>query len=107
MSSLQVSSGHSKLGQQTETLLYHSLAKEYCWCQHEMWKVQKVFHDTQHHLRVHVCGALPTAEQIKRKFVTAKGNGSYASLLHLLQSGLTVAQVQRVIKDEVRENHLR
>ena len=49
---------------------------------------------------------LPTAEQIKREFVTAKGNGSHASLLHLLRSGLTVAQVQRVIEDEVREHYL-
>ena len=49
---------------------------------------------------------LPTAEQIKREFVTAKGNGSYASLLRLLRSGLTVAQVQRVIEDEVREHYL-
>ena len=49
---------------------------------------------------------LPSAEQIKREFVTAKGNGSHISLLRLLRSGLTVAQVERYVEDEVREHYL-
>ena len=31
---------------------------------------------------------LPSAEQMKKKFVTAKGNGSHTSLLRLLRSGI-------------------
>ena len=46
---------------------------------------------------------LPSAEQIKREFVTAKGNGSHTSLL---RSGMTVAQVERYVEDEVREHYL-
>ena len=49
---------------------------------------------------------LPSEEQIKREFVTAKGNGSHISLLRLLRSGLTVAQVQRYVENEVREHYL-
>ena len=40
-----------KLGRQTETLLCHPLAKDHCWCRHEVWEVQKAFHDTRHQLR--------------------------------------------------------
>ena len=49
---------------------------------------------------------LLTAEQIKWEYVTAKGNDSHTSLLCLLWSGLTVAQFQWVIEDEVREHYL-
>ena len=49
---------------------------------------------------------LPSAEQVKREFVTAKGNGSHISLLRLLRSGLTVAQVQKYVENEVREHYL-
>ena len=45
-------------------------------------------HDTKY------VDTLPLSEQVKRKFVTAKGNGSHISLLRLLRSGMTVAQVQ-------------
>ena len=44
---------------------------------------------------------LPTTEQIKREFVSCKGNGSHISLRQLLRSELTVAQVERYIEDEV------
>ena len=46
---------------------------------------------------------LPSEKQ-KREFVTTKGNGSHISLLRLLRSGLTVAQVERYVEDEVREH---
>ena len=49
---------------------------------------------------------LPSEDQVKREFVTAKGNGSHISLLRLLRSGLTVAQVERYIEDEVHEHYL-
>ena len=49
---------------------------------------------------------LPSEEQIKRDFVTSKGNGSHISLLRLLQSGLTVAQVECYTEDEVRQHYL-
>jgi hypothetical protein len=49
---------------------------------------------------------LPSSEQMKREFVTGKGNGSHISLLRLLRSGLTVAQVERYVEDEVREQYL-
>ena len=50
---------------------------------------------------------LPSAEQVKREFVTAKGNGSHISLLRMLRSGLTVAQVERYIDDEVKQHYLK
>ena len=49
---------------------------------------------------------LPSEEQVKREFVTTKGNGSHICLLRLLRAGLTVAQVERYIEDEVREHYL-
>ncbi len=49
---------------------------------------------------------LPSAEQVKREFVTGKGNGSYSSLLRLMRSGLTVAQVVRYIETELQEHYL-
>ena len=49
---------------------------------------------------------LPSEDQIRRDFVAAKGNGSHISLLRLLRSGLTVAQVERYIGDEVLEHYL-
>jgi len=49
---------------------------------------------------------LPSEEQIKMEFVTAKGNGSHISLLCLLRSGLTVAQVEKYVKCEVYEHYL-
>ena len=50
---------------------------------------------------------LPSEEQVQRDFVSGKGNGSHISLLRLLRSGLTVAQVERYAEDEVREHYLR
>jgi len=49
---------------------------------------------------------LTSEEQIKRGFVTSKGNGSHISLLRLLRSGLTIAQVERYVEDEVRQHYL-
>lgn len=50
---------------------------------------------------------LPSEEQNKCEFVTAKSNGSHISLLRLLcllQSGLTVAQVEWYIQDKIWEH---
>lgn len=44
---------------------------------------------------------------MKRDFVCCKGNGTHISVLRLLRSGLTVAQVERLIADEVQEHYLR
>lgn len=44
---------------------------------------------------------LPSEEQIKHEFITAKGNGSHISLLCLLQLGLILAQVEWYIQDEL------
>ena len=49
---------------------------------------------------------LLSEEQVKREFVTTKGNRSHIFLLHLLRSGLIVAQVERYVEDEVREHYL-
>ena len=49
---------------------------------------------------------LPSEEQIKRDFVTSKGNRSHISLLRLLRPGLTVAQVEWYTEDEVRQHYL-
>ena len=50
--------------------------------------------------------SLPSEEQVRKEFDASKGNGSHISLLRLLRSGLTVAQVERYIEDEVREHYL-
>ena len=49
---------------------------------------------------------LTSADQVKRDFVAGKGNGSHTSVLRLLRSGLTVAQVERLIEEEVWEHYL-
>ena len=49
---------------------------------------------------------LPSAAQVKREFVTGKGNETHMSLIRLLRSGMTVAQVERYIEEEVREHYL-
>lgn len=49
---------------------------------------------------------LPMEEQIRRDFVTSKGNGTHISLIRMLRSGLTVAQVERYIGAEVRQHYL-
>ena len=49
---------------------------------------------------------LTSEEQIRHDFVTGKGNGSHISLLRLLQSGLTMAQVERYVEDEVQQHYL-
>ena len=58
-------------------------------------------HDTKY------VDTLLSAEQMKKEFVTAKGNGSHTSLLCLLRSAITVGQVERYIEDKVRERYLR
>ena len=50
---------------------------------------------------------LPTSEQIQQEFVNGKGNGSHTSLLRILRCGMTVAQLERYIQDEVREHYLK
>lgn len=50
---------------------------------------------------------LPSEDQVKREFVTGKGNATDISLIRMLRSGLTVAQVERYIEDEVRQHYLR
>lgn len=57
-------------------------------------------HDTKY------VDTLPSAEQMKKEFITAKGNGSHTSLLRLLRLGMTVAQVERYIEHEVQEHYL-
>lgn len=49
----------------------------------------------------------PTTEEMKRKFISCKGNGSHIFLIRMLRSGLTVAQVLRYIEDEVMEHYLK
>ena len=67
------------------------------------YKCKKHFmtHDTTY------VDTLPSEEQVKREFVSGKGYGSHISLLRLLRSGLTVAQVERYVEDEVRQHYLR
>ena len=67
------------------------------------YKCKKHFmtHDTTY------VDTLPSEEQVKREFVSGKGYGSHISLLRLLRSGLTVAQVERYVEDEVRQHYLK
>ena len=66
--------------------------------------MQEALHDPRHqlHVRQH-----PPYSGVKREFVTAKGNGSHISLLRLLRTGLTVAQVERYLEDEVQKHYLK
>ena len=47
---------------------------------------------------------LPSELQIKREFVSGKKHATQISLIRLLRSGLTVAQVERIAGDEIKEN---
>lgn len=49
---------------------------------------------------------LPSGEQMKREFVSTKGNGTHLSLIRMLRSGMTVAQVERYVEGEIREHYL-
>ena len=49
---------------------------------------------------------VPSEQQVRHEFVSGKGNGSHISLLRLLRSGFTVAQVKRYAEDEVRQHYL-
>ena len=49
---------------------------------------------------------LPSEDQVRRDFVCGKGKCSHISLLCLLRSGLTVAQVQRYMEDDVQQHYL-
>lgn len=51
--------------------------------------------------------SLPTSEQLKREFVATKGNGTDMSLIRLLRSGMTVAQVERFAQSEIWAEYLR
>ena len=50
--------------------------------------------------------SLPSEEQLKQDFVCVEGYATHISLIRLLRSGLTVAQVQRYIEDNVREHYV-
>ena len=50
---------------------------------------------------------LPSELQIKREFVSSKRYATHISLIRLLRSGLTVAQVLRIAGDEIQEEYLR
>ena len=49
---------------------------------------------------------LTSADQVKWDFVAGKGHASHILVLHLLRSSLTVAQVERLIEEEVWEHYL-
>ncbi len=49
---------------------------------------------------------LPSQDQVKREFVCGKGNACHISLIRMLRSGLTVAQVMRYVEDEIQEKYL-
>ena len=49
---------------------------------------------------------LSSEDQVRSDFVCGKVNGSHISILRLLRSGLTVAQVQRYVEDKVQQHYL-
>ncbi len=51
--------------------------------------------------------SLPSGLQIKREFVSGKKNATHISLIRLLRSGLTVAQMERITGDGIRQEYLR
>lgn len=50
--------------------------------------------------------SLPSEEQHKREFVATKGYGTHMSIIRLLRTGMTVAQVERYVEGQVREHYL-
>jgi hypothetical protein len=50
--------------------------------------------------------SLPSGDQLKRDFVCTKGYGTHMSLIRLLQSGMTVAQVERYTEGQIWEHYL-
>ena len=59
------------------------------------------------HCMTHDPKYVSSLPSFKRDFVTAKGNGTHMSLVRLLRSGMTVAQVERFVEEEVQEHYLR
>ena len=49
---------------------------------------------------------LPSGEQLRREFVATKGYGTHIDIVQLLRSGMTLAQVERFMEDQVREHYL-
>jgi phage FluMu protein Com len=56
---------------------------------------------------VNYVSTLPSHQQVQREFVSGKGNGCHISLLRMLRSGLTVAQVEQYVEDDVRQHYLK
>ncbi len=50
---------------------------------------------------------LSSEDQVKRDFVSGKGNCTHMSVIRLLRSELTVAQVDRYITAEVQQLYLK
>jgi hypothetical protein len=50
--------------------------------------------------------SLPSGDQLKRDFVATKGNGTDLSLVKMLRSGMTVAQVKHYAEGQIREHYL-
>ena len=50
---------------------------------------------------------LPSGDQLKREFVATKGYGTHMTIIRLLRSGVTVAQVERYMEGQVREHYLK
>ena len=67
-----------------------------------MRQMQQALHDAQRQL----CRHFPFRGASTVGLVSVKDNGSHISLLPLLKSGLTVAQVEQYAKDEVWEHYL-
>lgn len=64
-------------------------------------------HQLRQALHVPYVQSLPTGEQLKREFVATKGNGTHISLIRLLRSGMTVAQMERFAQSEIWAEYLR
>ncbi len=49
---------------------------------------------------------LPMSVQLQQTCISTKGNGTDLSLIRMLRSGLTVAQVERLVQEEVTQHCL-
>ncbi len=49
---------------------------------------------------------LPMSVQLQQTCISTKGNGTDLSLIRMLRSGVTVAQVERLVQEEVTQHYL-
>ena len=99
MPTLQVGPHFSELCGQKEAMLRDSLAEDHRWHWHEVHQLQETFYVSWPHVHRDPTFGRATEEGIC-------GYGTHIVIVQLLRSGMTVAQVERFMEDQVREHYL-